>query len=93
MNNLEKAALELVGTLIFLSIGYFSIKESTLLHPVLQFPIGLLAALLVSGGDLNPAISIAKWTWGDYSFDLLAICISAQIVASLLAYTLFKLTE
>lgn len=67
--DIRKAGAELVGTFLFMTIGYLSVVALTaaevpaLLVVSFSFPFGLLAAIFavghVSGGHFNPAVTIA----------------------------------
>jgi aquaporin Z len=69
MMDTRKYLAELVGTFLFLTIGYSSVPAaaaagvSTLVVVPFAFPLGLLAAIFavghISGGHFNPAVTVA----------------------------------
>ena len=70
----RKYLAELVGTFLFLTIGYSSVPAaaaagvSTLVVVPFAFPLGLLAAIFavghISGGHFNPAVTLAAFLRG-----------------------------
>lgn len=95
--DVKKIAAELVGSFLFLSIGYLSVAAanaaatptSALLIIPFGFGLGLLAAIYafghISGGHFNPAVTVAMVLDGRTDPIEAVGYIVAQIVGSVLA--------
>jgi aquaporin Z len=89
---------ELTGTFFFLSIilitidttkkGYF--KGDAWLK--IAFALGAAVALVgnISGGNLNPAVSIMLYLNGELTLENLGIYVVAQLIGAVLAVVFFK---
>lgn len=84
---LDMFIVELLGTFFFLSV--ILITGSPI--PIV---VGLLASIYfssaISGGHLNPAVSIMSWAKGDLDAQKLVIYIAAQVMGGLMALLWFK---
>ena len=84
-----KAAAELLGTFVFLSVILASNGQAV---PV---AVGLLAAVYmvasVSGANLNPAVSVMQWLNNALSRDEMLWYIAARVASGVLALHVNKL--
>ena len=84
-----KAAAELLGTFVFLSVILASNGQAV---PV---AVGLLAAVYmvasVSGANLNPAVSVMQWLNNALSRDEMLWYVAAQVAGGVLALHVNKL--
>ncbi len=91
--DIRKALAELVGTFLFMAIGYASVAAFSaaqapgLLVVPFSFGFGLLAAIFafghISGGHFNPAVTVAMVLDGRTSVADAAAYIVAQIVGAI----------
>ena len=83
-------AAELVATFFFVAI---------ILATAAPFPIAvaLLGAIYlssnISGGHVNPAVSVAMWAKGDLTASKLVVYVTAQLIGGLVALLWFKATN
>jgi len=84
-----KPLAELVGTFVFLSIILFVVNKKISLAPLI---IGLaLCGLIfivgpISGGHLNPAVSLMFYLNKSISLNELVLYIVSQLIGSILAF-------
>lgn len=87
---LDVLIVELLATFFFVSV---------ILTTGSPFPIAvaLLGAIYfsnnVSGGHVNPAVSLTMWAKGDISATKLVVYIAAQLIGGLLALLWFKMSH
>lgn len=101
--NLKKAAAELLGTFLFMTIGYLSVAAigaagvatSGLLVVPFSFGLGLLAAIFafghISGGHYNPAVTVAMILDKRIGINDAVAYIVAQVVGAIAAAVLVML--
>ena len=101
--NMKKAAAELLGTFLFMTIGYLSVAAigaagvptSGLLVVPFSFGFGLLAAIFafghISGGHFNPAVTVAMILDKRIGINDAVAYIVAQVVGAVAAAVLVML--
>lgn len=88
---LRKALAELVGTFIFVSAVIGAVNTDSPLIPLaigFALMIGVYATGHISGGHLNPAVSVGAWLRGAINVPTLVAYIIAQLIGAALAAAL-----
>ena len=94
-----KYLVELVGTFLFVYVilNVSNTKGRDDLLGAGSITITLLAMILIggaiSGGNFNPAVSVAKFLDGTLSTNHMAGYIIAQVIGAFLAFQMWKVTS
>ena len=97
---MKKFIAEVIGTFVFLGVIIVSVagksltvadKAETWIKIGLALSIAILLIGNISGGHLNPCVSIMFYLHKDLSFEELIIYILAQVIGAVLAVTMYKM--
>ena len=97
---MKKFIAEVIGTFVFLGVIIVSVagksftvadKSETWIKIGLALSVSILLIVNISGGHLNPCVSIMFYLHKDLSFEELIIYILAQVIGAVLAVTMYKM--
>jgi glycerol uptake facilitator-like aquaporin len=97
---MKKFVAELIGTFVFLGVIIVSVsgksltiadKAETWIKVGLALSVAILLIGNISGGHLNPAVSLMFYLHKDLTFEELIIYILAQVIGAVLAFTMYKM--
>ena len=97
---LKKFVAEVTGTFISLGVIIISVVGKSLTvadkaETWIKIGLGLSVAILlvggISGGHLNPAVSLMFYLHKELTFKELIIYILAQLIGAILAYMMYKM--
>ena len=97
---IKKFTAELIGTFVFLGVIIVSVagksltiadKAETWVKVGLALSIAILLMGGISGGHFNPAVSVMFYLHKDLNAEELMIYILAQLIGSILAFTMYKM--
>lgn len=88
---------ELIGTFIFLGViitsGHATTRSNDALIWIkigLALSVSILLVGFISGGQLNPAVSLMLYMNNDISFEKMGFSICGQLLGAVLAYFYYK---
>jgi aquaporin Z len=97
---MKKFVAEVIGTFVFLGVIIVSVagksltiadKAETWIKVGLALSVAILLIGNISGGHLNPAVSLMFYLHKDLTFEELIIYILAQVIGAVLAFTMYKM--
>ncbi len=97
---LDVLLAELLGTFIFLSVIILSIHSTNdAKNSIAWIKIGLALSIsillvgFISGGQLNPAVSLMLYLNGDVNFNKMIVSIIGQLIGAFCAYYYYRYTS